>query len=522
VKARGKTVLAAVLVLSAVAGAWLRTTHVETWPPGPWVDEAYALRAARLLPEEASLFGTSALTPPGEGFVNAWTPNLYLRFTNSVDRAAGGGLASFRALSVLPALVLLAGLFALAFEAARGRPFALGTTVALGASAMWLLTTGRWGWNAVATSALVVLATAAAFVAARTASPGWAAGWAAASGVLAGLGIYGYAAGRLLLAAPALVLAVGLPRRDPGGRRRAIVAGIALAVAGAVALPLLVDFGRHPDRAFAREREISVFRGGVRAACAALARNVTDYAALFFLHGDANERHGDPARPVLPVAVSGLALVGTAFGFRRPCVERAVALPAALALLGGLLASEPTGANAYRISPAAPFLIVLAGLGADRLLAGLPVSFRRVGAISLTALVAVSAALDGAGFVRWAESPRTWGAFGGPERELADALSTAQVGGPRRIVLNFRTASRNAYVVEELLAPPGRRSGPVVLFADLSLERTPLRESVLYADGGELAEIPALGGHRGDVLARGRDPWNRPTFVVYGLGPDPR
>ena len=519
--AKGRTVLAAVVVLSATLGAWLRTTHVETWPLGPWVDEAYALRAARLLPAEAPLFGTSALTPPGEGFVNAWTPNLYLHFTNLADLVAGGGIASFRALSVLPALALLAGLFSLAAEAARGRPFALGTAAALGASAMWLLTTGRWGWNAVATSALVVLATAAAFVAARTATPGRAAAWAAASGALAGLGVYGYAAGRLLFVAPALVLTAGLPRREPWGRRRALVAGIALTVAAAVALPLVVDFGRHPDRAFAREREISVFRGGVRAAGAALARNVADYAALFFLHGDANERHGDPARPVLPVAVSGLVLVGTAFGFRRPCVERAVALPAALALLGGLLASEPTGANAYRISPSAPFLIVLAGLGADRLLAGLPVVFRRVGAIVLTALVAVSAALDAVAFARWAESPRTWGAFGGPERELADALSAAQAGGPRRIVLSFRTASRNAYVVEELLAPPGRRSSPVVLFADLSGERTPLRESILYADGGELAAIPALGGHRGGVLARGRDPWDRPTFVVYGLGPDP-
>jgi hypothetical protein len=47
-----------------------------------------------------------------------------------------------------------------------------------------------------------------------------------------------------------------------------------------------------------------------------------------------------------------------------------------------------------------------------------------------------------------------------------------------------------------------------------------LRESILYADGGELATIPALGGHRGDVLTRGRDPWGRPTFVVYRLGPD--
>ena len=514
--ARERAVLVAVLVMSATAGVWLRTIHLETWPPGPWIDEAYALRAARLLPEEAPLLGTSALTPPGEGFVNAWTPNLYLVFTNAVDRVAGGGIASFRALSVVPALVLLAGLFALAFEAARGRPFALGTTVALGASSMWLLTTGRWGWNAVATSALIVLATEAALVAARTASRAWA----AAAGALAGLGVYGYAAGRLLVVAPVLVLAMGLPRRDTGGRRRTVLAGIALAAAGAVALPLLAHLIRYPDRAFAREREISAFRGGVRPACVALAQNVADYAALFFLHGDANERHGDPARPIVPVAVSGLALVGAAFGLRRGGVERAVALPAALSLLGGLLSSETTGANAYRVSPAAPFLLVLAGLGADRLLAGLPESSRRRGAFTLAGLVAVSAALDTASFVRWAESPRTWGAFGGPERELADALSAVQAEGPRRVVLNLRTASRNAYVVEELLAPPGHRSAPVILFADLSRERMTLRESILYADGGELATIPALGGHRGDVLTRGRDPWGRPTFVVYRLGPD--
>lgn len=516
--ARKKSVLVTVLVASAITGVWLRTTHLETWPPGPWVDEAYALRAARLLPVDAPLFGTTALTPPDEGFVNAWTPNLYLVFTSAVDRLAGGGIASFRALSVIPALVLLASLFALAFEVARGRPFALGSTVALGASSMWLLTTGRWGWNAVATSALIVLATFAALVAARKASRAWA----AAAGAIAGLGVYGYAAGRVLFVVPALVLLAGTPGLDTDRRRRALLAGIAFAAAVTVALPLLVDFVRHPDRALAREREISVFRGGVRPACIALAQNVADYAVLFFLHGDTNERHGDPARPILPVAVSGLALAGAAFGLRRGGVERAVALPAALALLGGLLSWEATGTNAYRVSPAAPFLVVLAGLGADRLRAGLPESLRRWGAFTLAGLVAISAALDIAGFARWAESPRTWGAFGGPERELADTLSAARAKGPRRIVLNLRTASRNAYVVEELLAPPGHRSAPVVLFADLSRERMNLRESILYADGGELATLPALGGHRGEILARRRDPWGRPTFVVYRLGPDER
>jgi hypothetical protein len=134
--------------------------------------------------------------------------------------------------------------------------------------------------------------------------------------------------------------------------------------------------------------------------------------------------------------------------------------------------------------------------------------------------VAVSAATDVAGFARWGASPRTWGAFGGPERELADAYRAASKSGPpARLVLDPRTAARNPYVVEELLAPPGARRGAVLFFADLSREGDALREPVLYADGGALAAA-SLAGRRGAVVARGTDPWGRPTFTLYRLAPD--
>ena len=113
-----RAVLAAV-VLAALLGAGLRVVNLYSWPPGPWVDEAYALRAERLLPAGAPFFGTTALTPSGEGFVNAWATNLYLRFARAVDVAAGGGLASFRWLSAAPALALFAALLLLACEAGR-------------------------------------------------------------------------------------------------------------------------------------------------------------------------------------------------------------------------------------------------------------------------------------------------------------------------------------------------------------------------------------------------------------------
>ncbi len=505
----------AVVVLAALLGTGLRLVNLFAWPPGPWIDEAYALRAERFLPPGAPVFGTTALTPSGEGFVNAWATNLYLRFVRAVDVAAGGGLASFRWLSAVPALALLAALLLLACEAGRERPRARGAAAVLGASSMWLLTTGRWGWDAVATSALAVLATWAGLRAARTGSTALA----LFAGACAGLGAYGYAAGRLFLAAPAVVLVLALARRS-AGRALARLAALALAAEVAVLAPLAAHYARNPERLFAREQEISLLRHGGADAGLLLARNVADYGALFLWRGDVNERHGDPARPVLPAATVGLALLGAAAGAVRGGPGRALLLPAGLFLAGGLLASEETGANAYRISPMAPYLVVLAGLGADALvdLAGRRV--RRLAPAIVATIVAAAATADIAGFVRWGASPRTWGAFGGPERELADALVAASRGGaPARVVLDERSAARNPYVVEELLAPPGARRAPVVFYANLAAARGPLVENVLYADGGALAAA-GLAGRRGSVVSRGADPWGRPTFTVYRLSPD--
>jgi 4-amino-4-deoxy-L-arabinose transferase-like glycosyltransferase len=512
---RGDRLARTAVVLAALFGAGLRLVNLFSWPPGPWVDEAYALRAERLLAAGAPFFGTTALTPSGEGFVNSWATNVYLSFARAVDVAAGGGIASFRWLSAAPALALFAALLLLALEAGRERPLARGAAALLGASSMWLLTTGRWGWDAVATSALAALATWGGLRSARTGS----AALALAAGACAGLGVYGYAAGRLFFAAPAVVLVLALARRS-AGRELACLAGLALAAEIAVVAPLAAHYASHPDRLFAREQELSLLRHGGADAGLLLARNVADYGAVFLWRGDVNERHGDPARPVLPAAVAGLALLGAAAGAVRGGSGRALLLPAGLFLAGGLLASEETGANAYRISPMAPYVVVLAGLGADALVGLFASRARKLAAAGVAAVVALAAAADVVGFARWGASPRTWGAFGGPERALADALVAASRSGPpARIVLDWRSAARNPYVVEELLAPPGARRGPVIFAADFTADAGPLRQNVLYADGGAL-EAAGLAGRRGTVVARGTDPWGKPTFTVYRLSPD--
>ncbi len=77
-------------------------------PPGPWIDEALALRAARgAAASGATLAGTSPLQPPDAGFVNFWVTNAALRGHLGHRSGRRGGIASVRAISIGPALVLL-------------------------------------------------------------------------------------------------------------------------------------------------------------------------------------------------------------------------------------------------------------------------------------------------------------------------------------------------------------------------------------------------------------------------------
>ncbi len=486
----------AALLALLLAGAALRLHRVREAPPGPWIDEALALRAARIASAtNAPLLGTSPLQPPDAGFVNSWLTNLSLHGLSVVDRAAGGGIASVRAMSILPSLVLLAGIAALAGVAAGGRPLPLLLAAFLGATSSWLLVTGRWGWNAVATSAVVVLAAALALRAAsRRSVP-----LGAAAGALAGLAAWGYVAAWALLPLPPALWLLGRLRErraaagdaaDAAAFRRVATAG--LFACGLVLAPLALHYAAHPDRALARTGELSAARDGTRSALTGLARNAAAYARLFVFGGDPNERHGDPGRPVLPLAVTGLALVGAGAGLRRGGPEGFLASAAGLFLLASFLAVEES-ANAYRAVHAAPFLVVLAALGAERLVELAGPARRRIATATVVAVVAVAGATDAHAFLRWLGSSRLEGAFGGPERALADAIrGDLNARGPADVVLAPR-AARNAFVVDTLLALPG--SGrPAIRLADGldALRYRPARD-VLYAESAATAPPGATG-----------------------------
>lgn len=496
-----RAALAALLLALLGMGGLLRVVRWSEAPPGPWIDEALALRAARIAAAEgAPLLGTSPLQPPDAGFVNFWVTNPYLLAIAAVDRAAGGGIASARAISIAPALLLLLGAVALAAAAAPGRPLPLLLATALLATSSWLLTTGRWGWLAVATALLVVLAALATLEAGRRSS----CAWAAAAGALLGLSAWGYPAAWALLPLPALVFLDAARRHRKEGRGRSRL-GLALAGFAAwafVAGPLAVLYASHPERALARTSELAATRDGTERLLPNLARNLAAYSRLFAVGGDPNERHGDPSRPALPPAVSGLALLAVAGGVRRDGAVRLLASVAGLLLVASLAAVE-SAANSFRASVAAPFLVVLAGLGAERLAGLFAPARRRLVSAALVVVVAVTSLSDVAGFLRWLSSPRLYGAFGGPERDLADAVAAELAARGPADVLLAPGAARNAFVVDALLQPPGSPVPAIRQAATLATLRYVPARDVLFADAATEAASVTPRGLDGSPAASG-------------------
>jgi hypothetical protein len=511
--------LLAILAVMSV-GVALRVVKWREWPGGPWIDEIYFLRAARLVEArpEAPLFGSTPLLPPDfAGHGNLYPSNVYLRVVSAVDRLAGGGLPALRAMSIAPAILLFFGSLLMAWEATRRRPAAFFPAAVLLATSIWLLTQGRWACDVVFTSALIAWSAGTALTAARTGSSPTA----VLSGVLLGLAQYGYVQSRLAFLAPLFVAAWVVLRRE--WRLLRLAATVSLA-ATLVAAPLFLHLLRNPDRATAHVEDISIFARTPARALVAFGANVEDYAALFTHRGDLNPRHGDPARPILLAGIAALFAVGLALAVRCGGPERILALMFGLFLAGALLARDTPSANASRLSLAAPFVLTLAALGGAELVGRLG-RFRTSGLAALWAVVLVSAALDVGAFVRWASAPWSWGPFGVPERDLVDAVSAERArSGPAELILHPVTGARNVYLVDVLLGRPGDGAGHAVwtsaLEGPLSWTHVPAGDVLYAASPGKLTSdvVAALGGRL--VSSRRYAPFRRlegPEWALYRI-----
>ncbi len=481
----GKGTRAALVLALGALGVFLRVVKAGDWPAGPWLDELYFLRAARLSAVEGfwSLFGTTPMHPPDFLFSNGWRyypSGLFLWPLAAADRLAGGGMSSVRLIALGSGVLLFLASLALATEATRERPRALLPAAVLLATSLWLLTQARWACDVVLTSAVVTAGAAAGLRAWRRSSPAWA----IASGALFGLGAAGYASGRLALALPAAVLAAAWASGHRALRRMALIALLAEVV---VIAPLALTYVRHPERLTAHVRDLSILARPAPDAGRAFFANVRDYAALFFVHGDAIARHGDPDRPVVLAGVGALLVAGAAVGIVRAGVERLFLLPIAVFLAGGLLARDTESANASRISLAAPFVLTLAALGGAALVESLPARDRRAGGASLLGLVLVTALLDVSGFVRWIAAPHVGNSFGVAERRLSEAIETERRRSPSEILVHPVRAARNVYVVDVLLGRPDDGGRHAVSIGTAGVEtawtRVPEGDVLFAADG---------------------------------------
>ncbi len=481
----GKRTRAALLLGCGALGVFLRVVKAGDWPAGPWIDELYFLRAARLAAVEGfwSLFGTTPMQPPDFLFSNGWRyypSHVFLLPLAAADRLAGGGMASVRLIALGSGVLLFLASLALAVEATRERPHALLVAAGLLATSLWLLTQARWACDVVLTSAVVTAAAAAGLRAWRRSSPAWA----TLSGALFGLGAAGYTSARLALALPPAVLVAAWASGHRTVRRLALVALLAEVV---VVAPLALTYARQPERFTAHVRDLSILSRPAGEAGQAFLANVRDYTALFFVRGDAIARHGDPDRPVVLAGVSALLVVGAAVGAARAGIERLFLLPIAVFLLGGLLARDTQSANASRVSLAAPFILTLAALGAAALAESLPARDRRASGAVLLGLVLVTALLDVSGFVRWATGPHVVNSFGVAERRLAEAIETERRRSPSEILVHPVRAARNVYFVDVLLGLPNDGGRHAVGIGTAGVEtawtRVPETDVLFAADG---------------------------------------
>ena len=503
------------LTLAALAaGLLLRLSAPTRLPEGPWIDEVSAIRAARTLAAAPAVdpFGTSPILPPEAGFAGAQESNLFLLLTRAVDRAAGGGMASVRALSLGPSAALFLAALLLAWEVGGGdrRTFAFAALLLSGSS--WLLRVGRWGWFNLTTAALLVAALALALSAVRRRRLGPA----LAAGALLGLAQYGYLASRVGLAFAGGALAVagaGLV----AGRARA-EARVALAVFGTallVSLPLFVHLVSEGEGSTERVRELAP-AGGAAALPRAVLGNAGGLADLFFGAGDPNPRHAEPGRPLVPLLV-GLAILAGAVGAVHGGGAPRVCALAGLAILSTNLLTKggPEAANSFRVVAAAAPLLVAAASAWDGLARLLERRLPRAGAPLAAGFLVVISARDAAGFVRWGRSAETDRLFGAPERRLADRLRGLGAGSDAEVLLASRAADERTTYVELLLAParslsrglrvepsglpiPSPRFGALpradVLFVDLDTgecDRTASR-----VGGRAVAEVPEDAGRR--------------------------
>ena len=269
----------------------------------------------------------------------------------------------------------------------------------------------------------------------------------ALAGIFTGLLVYTYIAARFT---PLLLLVLGLSFlwpavvRPANVRRYLPLVAFYLAIAGLVALPLVVDFARHPEYFGSRSSRLFIFDPLVNKGhpVSALVSNLRSHIGVWGFAGDPNWRHNYDSRPLLnlPEALFFWAgLLVALIRWRWPAY-RLLPIWLAAFLLPAVLAYEAP-ANTLRLIGTVPAVYLCVGVGLwhafdalARRLRGPAGGGRAVWPyFAATAVALVMVAGRGINSYRiyngpWADHPATYEAYRGEWTDLMRLVNASPAG----------------------------------------------------------------------------------------------
>lgn len=342
---RASALLLLVLLGIILLAAFLRLYRLDVTPPGFHYDEAFNAIQARDVLSGANrpIFFTGNFgEEPMQMYVEA-----------AVFAVAGQSPWSARLSNVILGLLLVPSLYFCARALFPSSPFAALSAAFVGATLYWAINFSRLG---IETNSLPwVLTLSAGALAAANSKRDWK--WGIASGLLLGLTLYTYLAGRIWPFAIVLWFAylLLLHRADFGARFRVwiLVAVFALLAAA----PLILFFLANPLALTGRSGQVlSADQFGM---------NLLRTAGMYFVAGDTDPRDNLPGRTVLDPFLAALFLMGVIISLlraRRPNYAFLLIWLVVMSLPSALTEFAP---NFRRAIGALPAIAMLCAVGAD-------------------------------------------------------------------------------------------------------------------------------------------------------------
>ncbi len=490
--------LAAIAAAAIGLGTLARFAALERLPPSLWIDDISLIAPALDLKGAPGDFA-NAIRPAPFGVPKTYgsVGVLYLELYRGALLLFGTTVFGVRFLSAA------AGAASLLTALALGRallPRGGGTLAALILAGLrWNLLLSRWGWNAIV---LAPIADAAVLLLLRSRRRDSLAP-ALAAGAVAGLAAHIYLAAWVVAAALLLLAAwpgAAGPARPRADRALLFAAGFACAAA-----PIFLLREGRAASYFARAADHSLLAEirYMHSPMPAFAAAADSVAAPWF-KADPYRHHDLPGRTRLgwilglPVA----AVLGRSLLRPREELSAYLLTQAGAALAGSVAGGHAGVPNGYRFGYLSNVTAVAAAGGVLCLLALLPASRRRAGAIAAIGLLAVSGALGARDALAvWPQRLETFDGFHGQDTLLARAALRWERYGTVTVAPGIGHSEITIGGIRRYRLDP-----------DLAQEPPPALRGRVF----RIEKPGAAAGPGERLVERLRDAWGRDWAVVFG------